>query len=134
MAVLFSSSLSRAEVCRGGTDTDTVLLCAGEDGVAPTRTVKKDKTPFTLDFTSDPPLSLKELFAPAAPKSSITTAAAGPARKSATKSADDDFTLPDDFHFNSQNLLRLFLKPKTTVRSRLPLFAHRLCAVRETWH
>ncbi|KPV73018.1 uncharacterized protein RHOBADRAFT_55260 [Rhodotorula graminis WP1] len=95
-----------------------------DDGAAPAPRVKKDKVAFSLDFSGEPPVPIKELFAAAAPKSSITTAAtkattaAGRARKSSPTSADDDFTLPDDFHFNSQNLLRLFLKPKTTLKMR----------------
>ncbi|GAA6053882.1 hypothetical protein JCM3770_005315, partial [Rhodotorula araucariae] len=91
-----------------------------DPAAAPTPRQKKDKTPFTLDFSAPPPLSAKELFAPAAPKSSITTTvtAKSRTRKSAPASADDDFTLPDDFGFNSQNLLRLFLKPKTTLKMR----------------
>ncbi|BGP52003.1 hypothetical protein JCM10450v2_007974 [Rhodotorula kratochvilovae] len=91
-----------------------------DPAAAPAPRQKKDKTPFTLDFSAPPPLTAKELFAPAPPKSSITTSATAKsrARKSAPASAEDDFTLPDDFGFNSQNLLRLFLKPKTTLKMR----------------
>jgi len=119
---LLSLSLLSLSVSRASCSLTCASLAA-DDGAAPAPRVKKDKVAFSLDFSGEPPVPIKELFAAAAPKSSITTAAtkssssaAGRARKSSPTSADDDFTLPDDFHFNSQNLLRLFLKPKTTVR------------------
>ncbi|GJN94096.1 hypothetical protein Rhopal_007170-T1 [Rhodotorula paludigena] len=92
---------------------------AKKDDAAPAKREKKEKVAFSLDFTQDPPTSIKELFAAANPKSSITASAKTRARKSTgAGTADDDFTLPNDFHFNSQNLLRLFLKPKTTLKMR----------------
>jgi hypothetical protein len=90
---------------------------------------RKEKVPFTLDFNVDPPLSKEELFQPAPTKSSIllpgsTTAAKKGSRKSAqTKEDKEDYTLPDDYQFNSNVLLRLFLKPKTTVRASFSFFS-----------
>ncbi|BGP11648.1 hypothetical protein JCM10049v2_007558 [Rhodotorula toruloides] len=85
---------------------------AGPDA-KPTR-AKKDRTALVLDFSSPPPLSSKELFLPAAPKSSITTSL----NKKKTDKAEEDWTLPEDYMFSSGMLLRLFLKPKTTLRMR----------------
>lgn len=95
-------------------------MCCSDDGAAaadakPAR-AKRDRAALVLDFSSAPALSSKELFAPANLKSSITSSV-----KKAAASADDDWTLPEDYQFNSQMLLRLFLKPKTTVRPLTPL-------------
>ncbi|CEQ41071.1 SPOSA6832_02755, partial [Sporobolomyces salmonicolor] len=83
---------------------------------------RKEKTAFALDFSVAPLVSSKELFAPANPKSSITSSAVSRSRTRRSTTAtngsagEEDHTLPDDYHFNSQVLLRLFLKPRTTVR------------------
>ncbi|GAA5886436.1 hypothetical protein JCM5296_001906 [Sporobolomyces johnsonii] len=85
---------------------------------------RKEKTAFSLDFSVPPAVSSKELFAPANPKSSITASAASRSRTRRSTTAtngvagEEDHTLPDDYHFNSQVLLRLFLKPRTTLRMR----------------
>ena len=90
---------------------------------------------FAFDFTVPPPISQEELFTPASTpasirstrtrKSSLPSAgvkrravAGGGGKKSQEqqqKKKEEDYTLPDDHHFNSQVLLRLFLKPKTGV-------------------
>jgi len=92
-----------------------------EPGTPAAKKPRKAKEPFTLDFTADPPLSKEELFQPAAPKSSIllpgSTATARSRKSAQTKEEKEDYTLPDDYQFNSNVLLRLFLKPKTTVRN-----------------
>ncbi|BGP35636.1 hypothetical protein JCM10296v2_007477 [Rhodotorula toruloides] len=85
----------------------------GGDAAKPTR-AKRDRTALVLDFSSPPPLSSKELFLPAAPKSSITTSL----NKKKNEKAEEDWTLPEDYMFSSGMLLRLFLKPKTTLRMR----------------
>jgi condensin complex subunit 2 len=64
--------------------------------------------PFSIDFTTPATLSSKELFEPG-----TKTATMLPKSK---RKATEDHTLPDDMHFNSQQLLRLFLKPKAIVR------------------
>ncbi|GAA5902414.1 hypothetical protein JCM6882_002744 [Rhodosporidiobolus microsporus] len=86
----------------------------------PAKKKRAEKAAFSFDFSAPPPLSAKELFAPAAPKSSITAAAtaAGKKKKAATGGEEEDFTLPADFGFKSSVLLRLFLKPKMTLRMR----------------
>ncbi|KAG8905046.1 hypothetical protein FRB99_000782 [Tulasnella sp. 403] len=89
---------------------------SGEDAPAPR--ARKEKVAFQIDFHSAP-LSSKELFAPAT--TSITLPAgtgatiSGPstARRKSKKNAAkrDQFLLPDDMHFSSAQLLRLFRKP-----------------------
>ncbi|BGP03751.1 Condensin complex subunit 2 [Rhodotorula toruloides] len=79
----------------------------------PTRT-KRDRAALVLDFSLPPATSSKELFLPAAPKSSITTSLS----KKKNEKAEEDWTLPEDYMFSSGMLLRLFLKPKTTLRMR----------------
>lgn len=49
-------------------------------------------------------------------KSSLPSAKGRKSKASSVGLKEDDFTLPDDHQFNSQILLRLFLKPKTAVR------------------
>ncbi|GAA6013906.1 hypothetical protein JCM11491_000466 [Sporobolomyces phaffii] len=97
---------------------------SGDQNAPAAKKPRKEKVPFTLDFNGDPPLSKEELFQPAATKSSIllpgsTSGAKKSSRKSAQVKEDrDDFTLPDDYQFNSNVLLRLFLKPKTALKMR----------------
>ncbi|GAA6063614.1 hypothetical protein JCM10212_006437 [Sporobolomyces blumeae] len=117
---------------------ESAASAAGGEG-GPTKRARKEKVPFVLDFTVAPPLSKEELFLPAQPKSSITlplpvfssssSSSRGrtvKGRKGKVPSDQDkdkareqeDHTLPDDHHFNSNHLLRLFLKPRTTLRMR----------------
>ncbi|GAA6039825.1 hypothetical protein JCM8097_004242 [Rhodosporidiobolus ruineniae] len=85
-------------------------------GAAPAAAKKKrEKVAFAFDFSAPPPASAKELFAPAGTKSTITSSL----RKAAKGAVEEeDFALPADFGFKSQVLLRLFLKPKMTLRMR----------------
>lgn len=75
------------------------------------------KAPFTIDFGPEAKLSSRELFA----TSSATTLL--PKRRSGKKATSasrrrDEYLLPDDMHFSSRQLLRLFLKPKFALRTR----------------
>lgn len=76
----------------------------------PTRQ-RKEKTPFTIDFTSPDPSTddPNQLFA-------ISNASINlPKTQLRAKNRN---LLPDDKHFNSRQLLKLFLKPKALLRSR----------------
>lgn len=93
-----------------------------EDATTATAKQRKEKTAFSIDFSAPPLLSQKELFA-AGPATAIRTArkssvapSARSRRSSRPAPREDTYVLPDDFHFSSQLLLRLFLKPKTAVR------------------
>lgn len=79
-------------------------------GSAPTK--RKEKEPFEIDFLSPLTPSLVEtIYTPAASNTTISLPKAQ--WKSKTKNL-----LPDDKHFNSRQLLRLFLKPKARMGSR----------------
>ena len=79
---------------------------------APAQSKRKEKEPFEIDFTSPLSPALAEmLYTPAISNASISLP------KSQWKSKTRNL-LPDDKHFNSRQLLRLFLKPKARMGSR----------------
>lgn len=81
-------------------------------GKTPPVTKRKEKEPFKIDFEGPMTQSLADmLYTPATSNSTITLPKAQ--WKSKTRNL-----LPDDKHFNSKQLLRLFLKPKTRMGSR----------------
>ncbi|KAG8919223.1 hypothetical protein FRC02_001817 [Tulasnella sp. 418] len=88
-----------------------------------TMKTKKEKQAFEIDFSPEASRSSKELFAPANRSTILlpaATGAAAPASSSGRRKTKkvkvkrDDHLLPDDMHFSSAQLLRLFLKPKFT--------------------
>ena len=83
-----------------------------EAGKAAPITKRKEKEPFEIDFMAPMSQELANaLYTPAASASAISLPKAQ--WKSKTRNL-----LPDDKHFNSKNLLRLFLKPKARVGPR----------------
>ncbi|KAJ5975285.1 hypothetical protein N7481_008992 [Penicillium waksmanii] len=73
---------------------------------------RKEKEPFEIDFGASLDPSLAELiYTPASSNSAISV----PKTQWKTKGRN---LLPDDKHFNSRQLLRLFLKPKAQMGSR----------------
>lgn len=75
-------------------------------------TRRKEKEPFKIDFLSPLDQALAEsIYTPASSNSAISLPKAQ--WKSKTRNL-----LPDDKHFNSRQLLRLFLKPKARMGSR----------------
>jgi len=78
---------------------------------APTK-ARKEKEPFEIDFLSPLDQSLAEtIYTPASSNSAISM----PKKDWKSKTRN---LLPDDKHFNSKQLLRLFLKPKARMGSR----------------
>ena len=78
----------------------------------PAPSKRKEKEPFEIDFNAPLDASLADmLYAPAASNSAITLP------KTQWKSKTRNL-LPDDKHFNSRQLLRLFLKPKARMGTR----------------
>lgn len=69
---------------------------------------RRRKEAQTIDFFAEDAKPIKELFAPSATPASISMTKAAKADTSA-------HLLPEDQHFNSKRLLRLFLKPKATI-------------------
>lgn len=81
-------------------------------GKAPPTTKRKEKEPFKIEFAAPMSQSLADmLYTPATSNSTISLPKAQ--WKSKTRNL-----LPDDKHFNSRQLLRLFLKPKARMGSR----------------
>ncbi|EKM81927.1 hypothetical protein AGABI1DRAFT_105330 [Agaricus bisporus var. burnettii JB137-S8] len=91
-----------------------------------TKTRKKDKKEAsTIDFFKPLEKDLKqlskELFAPVGKNQSINLPGTGAVAKKGKKKAPEkksDHRLPDDMHFSSRQLVRLFLKPKFELRMR----------------
>ena len=79
---------------------------------APAPSKRKEKEPFEIDFASplDPALAAM-IYTPATSNAAISLP------KSQWKSKTRNL-LPDDKHFNSRQLLRLFIKPKASIGSR----------------
>jgi condensin complex subunit 2 len=86
---------------------------------APAPSKRKEKEPFEIDFASplDPAIA-EMIYTPATSNSSISLP------KTQWKSKTRNL-LPDDKHFNSRQLLRLFLKPKARMGSRRQIFGTR---------
>ena len=85
-------------------------------GTVPTR--RKEKEPFQIDFTSSLDPALAELiYTPASSHAVISLP------KTQWKSKTRNL-LPDDKHFNSRQLLRLFIKPAARIGSRKPGFSN----------
>ncbi len=79
---------------------------------APAPSKRKEKQPFEIDFASPLDTTLAELiYTPATSNAAISLPKAQ--WKSKTRNL-----LPDDKHFNSRQLLRLFIKPKARMGSR----------------
>ncbi len=78
----------------------------------PAQSKRKEKEPFEIDFASPLSPALAEmLYTPASSNAAISLP------KTQWKSKTRNL-LPDDKHFNSRQLLRLFLKPKARMGSR----------------
>lgn len=87
-----------------------------KDSTKPATTTKtrKEKEPFEIDFLSPLDASLAEtIYTQASSNSAISM----PKKDWKSKARN---LLPDDKHFNSKQLLRLFLKPKAGIGSRKP--------------
>lgn len=84
---------------------------------AATREKRAAKEPFKIDFLSDDAAQdTRQLFAPGTRASTLLPAKSRTSKGgSASAKRRDEFLLPDDMHFDSRQLLRLFLKPKYAV-------------------
>lgn len=92
---------------------------------APATSKRKEREPFEIDFLSPLDPALAELiYTPA------TSTAAISLPKTQWKSKTRNL-LPDDKHFNSRQLLRLFLKPKARMGSRRSMQSHQPARLEE---
>ncbi|KAG9127436.1 hypothetical protein FRC07_013881 [Ceratobasidium sp. 392] len=85
---------------------------------------RKDKTAFMIDFETPSENTAKKLFVPGT-VSALTLPGAKSSQGTKKKGAKNvkpakknDYLLPNDMHFSSMQLLRLFTKPKFTVKMR----------------
>lgn len=105
------------------TDMNNSLTAA-----APVTRQRKEKVPFVIDFESPNPHDTKKLFetgtkaattlpAPKTTKRKIVAVNKKGKKVVEQEEVDqrNDHLLPNDMHFSSRQLLRLFLKPKFTV-------------------
>ncbi|KZP01619.1 barren [Calocera viscosa TUFC12733] len=94
-----------------------------DSSTAANKASKAEKKAFEIDFTTPAP-SAKQLFAPSGRAAISLPGSKAPGkrkRSSRTKAPAvkrDEHLLPDDMHFNSAQLLRLFMKPKFALRMR----------------
>lgn len=81
---------------------------------------KKSKEPFVIDFLSEEgAVNVKEIFEPAERAAAITLPLnASKKMASLAASSSDAYLLPEDRHFSSKQLLRLFLKPRVAINMR----------------
>lgn len=82
---------------------------------------KKSKEPFVIDFESEEgAVDIKELFEQPKQAASITLPSTARNKMSslAASSTADAYLLPEDRHFSSKQLLRLFLKPRVAINMR----------------
>lgn len=75
------------------------------------------KVPFKISFEPEGKLSSRELFATSSASTLLPKRRSGKKATSASRRRDE-YLLPDDMHFSSRQLLRLFLKPKFALRTR----------------
>ncbi|TIC19390.1 barren [Wallemia mellicola] len=74
---------------------------------------KEDKTIPMIDFDEPTKSNSKTLFMPPTARGAGSASIMMP-----KKNRDGEFLLPDDIHFNSKQLLKLFLKPKVSLRMK----------------
>ncbi|MCO5573432.1 hypothetical protein L7F22_027203 [Adiantum nelumboides] len=81
------------------------------NGGAPEKSARKQKEPFVIDFTSsDGAVTSKELFETGRGQAGTLLPA--------SRDSDDLYLLPEDRHFSSKQLLRLFIKPRAMLNPR----------------
>ena len=101
-----------------------ILAEANADTTANKSKQKEKKEPFKIDFLTPSTKSqkeiTKEIFAPVGKGGSLTLPQfSKKSRKGKEKEKRNEYTLPDDMHFSSRQLVTLFLKPKFAVSKYL---------------
>lgn len=93
---------------------------AAQAAAAARKESKKSKEPFVIDFLSEEgAVNVKEIFEPAKQAAAITLPiSARNKMASLAASSSDAYLLPEDRHFSSKQLLRLFLKPRVAINMR----------------
>ncbi|KAF9209822.1 hypothetical protein BGZ49_000543 [Haplosporangium sp. Z 27] len=83
---------------------------ADEEAAGPKR--RNAKVPLVINFVDAPEVDEDELFAPAEASSLMFTAAME------AENRKSKHVLPDDIHFSSKQLLRMFMKPSFIIKSK----------------
>lgn len=93
---------------------------AAQAAAAARKESKKSKEPFVIDFLSEEgAVNVKEIFEKPKQSTAITLAASARNKMaSLAASSSDAYLLPEDRHFSSKQLLRLFLKPRVAINMR----------------
>ena len=93
---------------------------AAQAAAANRKESKKSKEPFVIDFLSEEgAVNVKEIFEPAERAAAITLPLnASKKMANLAASSSDAYLLPEDRHFSSKQLLRLFLKPRVAINMR----------------
>lgn len=76
------------------------------DNTSTAKNARKEKVPFSIDFETERQQTAKELFATSSTSTTI---------KQSPADLKNFHVLPDDMHFSSAQLLRLFMKPRAMV-------------------
>ncbi|KAG0208641.1 hypothetical protein BGX28_000449 [Mortierella sp. GBA30] len=98
-----------------------------QSGAGPKK--RSAKVPLVIDFLNAPEVDEDELFASAEATSLMFTAA------NEAEHQKTNHTLPDDVHFSSKQLLRMFVKPTFIIKSKnkKPQFGYRQNAEQESF-
>ncbi|CDW98628.1 hypothetical protein [Sporisorium scitamineum] len=93
---------------------------AAQAAAAARKESKKSKEPFVIDFLSEEgAVNVKEIFEGPKQKAAITLPTSALNKMaSLAASSSDAYLLPEDRHFSSKQLLRLFLKPRVAINMR----------------
>uniref|UniRef100_V5GF01 Condensin complex subunit 2 n=2 Tax=Kalmanozyma brasiliensis (strain GHG001) TaxID=1365824 RepID=V5GF01_KALBG len=93
---------------------------AAQAAAAARKEAKRSKEPFVIDFLSEEgAVNAKEIFEPAKQAAAITLPnSVRNKMANLAASSSDAYLLPEDRHFSSKQLLRLFLKPRVAINMR----------------
>lgn len=97
---------------------------AAAAAAAARRESRRTREPFVIDFLSEEgAVNVKEIFEPAKQNTAITLPASARNKMTSlaalsSSSSADAYLLPEDRHFSSKQLLRLFLKPRVAINMR----------------
>ncbi|KAF9942710.1 hypothetical protein BGZ67_000116 [Mortierella alpina] len=104
--------LRRVPKEKPGSATAAAEGVVGEEEQAAGPKKRTAKVPLVIDFSNAEEVDEDELFAPAEASSLMFTAA------NETEHRKSKHTLPDDVHFSSKQLLRMFVKPTFIIKSK----------------
>ncbi|KAG0328745.1 hypothetical protein BGZ99_004605 [Dissophora globulifera] len=102
--------LRRAPKEKTGLAADAVAAAGDEEAAGPKK--RTGKVPLVINFQDADEVDEDDLFAPAEASSLMFTTA------NDTENRKSKHVLPDDIHFSSKQLLRMFMKPSFIIKSK----------------